>query len=255
MYFKMSLIQITKCLLIGLFLVKMGCQEKQSEPTKLDSALKTHFSLISEGNSGAARVRLRQYMDNSGASSDALFLMGFSYHVNRQYSKAKEWFKKGVTLKTGSIYPPTWHFLGWSFFYLGELEESKEAFNHFLSLKPDEADSLFALGLIALEEGNTREAGALFTQSKQGTDDAIIQAKATARLADVNAELGNWAKAIVLYEESLALNPDLYEAWYRLSRALHRTGQENKCMDALHSFELARQRVRPDLTSQTRFPE
>jgi len=255
MYFKNTLIQTSKCFLIGVVLTQMGCQEKHPEKAKLDSALKTHFSLISDGNSGSARVRLRQYMDEYGESSDALFLMGLSYHVDRHYSKAGEWFKKGIALQTDNIYPPTWHFLGWTALYLGELEESKKAFDHFLLLEPNEADTLFALGLIALEEGDSSVAKVKFTRSIQETDDIEVQAKATARLADVNAELGNWKKSIVLYEEALTLNPDLYEAWYRLSRVLRRTGQENESNDALQAFERARRRVRPDLHAQTRFPE
>jgi tetratricopeptide (TPR) repeat protein len=255
MYFKNTLIQTIKCFLISVVLTQMGCQEKQPEKVKLDLALKKHFSLISDGKSGSARVRLRQYMDEYGESSDALFLMGLSYHVDRYYSKAGEWFKKGVALQTDNIYPPTWHFLGWTALYLGELEESKMAFNHFLLLEPNEADTLFALGLIALEEGDLNVAKVKFTRSIQETEDIEVHAKATARLADLNAELGNWNKSIVLYEEALTLNPDLYEAWYRLSRVLRRTGQENESNDALQAFERARRRVRPDLHTQTRFPE
>ena len=57
-------------------------------------------------------------------------------------------------------------------------------------------------------------------------------------------------------KQAVKLNPDLYEAWYRLSRVLHRTGQEEASeQSAMQQFILARHRVRPELDAQTRFPE
>ena len=255
MYFKKCVFQISKCLLTGLILVQLGCKEDQPVTIKLDSTLETHLSLIQGNQFGSARVRLRQYMEQHGESSDALFLMGLSYHQGRQYSKALEWFRKGISVNNGEIYPPIWHFLGWSYFYLGELEQSKHSFEQYLELQPNEADSLFALGLIATEDGNLQQAQQLFVQSIRASSDDSVKAKATARCADVVAELGDWQKAITLYQEALQLNPDLYEAWYRLSSALRRTEQEEKASVAMQEFVLARQRVRPDLDFQTRFPE
>ena len=231
MYFKKYLFQISKCLLTGLILVQLGCKRDQPAVIKLDSALETHFQRIQEDQSGSARVRLRQYMDKNGESSDALFLMGLSYHQDRQYSKAAEWFRKGISVQNIEIYPQTWHFLGWSYFYLGELEQSRMAFEQFLLFQPNEADSLFALGLIATEEGNLQYAQQLFHQSSDAASDVTMNAKATARWADVEAALGDW------------------------ERALRRAGQVKASDSAHQEFVLARQRVRPDLDSQTRFPE
>ncbi len=257
MYLKRCLIQTSKCLLSGIIMLsQLGCNRDQPVATKLDSALETHFLLIRDGHSGSARVRLRQFMDQNGDSSGALFLMGLSYHQDQQYSKAVEWFNKGVSSQKRDIYPPIWHFLGWSTFYLGELEQSKRAFENHLELQPDEGDSLFGLGLIAIEEGELMEAQQLFVRSIQvAPKGSPVEAKATARWADVSSEFGDWQKAIALYQDALKLNPDLYEAWYRLSRVLHRTGQEEAANEALQEFVLARQRVRPEFDFQTRFPE
>ena len=51
-------------------------------------------------------------MEQHGESSDALFLMGLSYHQGRQYSKALEWFRKGISVNNGEIYPPNMAFFG-----------------------------------------------------------------------------------------------------------------------------------------------
>jgi len=256
LYFLNRPIQRSKSCFIALILLFGGCQDEQPSQVKLDSVLKTHFSLIQNKQLGAARVRLRQHMDNHAESSDALFLMGLSYHQDKQYSKAVDWFKKGVSTELDDIYPPTWHFLGWSYFNLGQIQKSKDAFTQHLMLHPDEEDSLFGLGLIAIEEGNLIEAKQMFLQSMQQSKlESVTQAKATARCGDVSAELGNWQDAISLYEKAVTLNPDLYEAWYRLARALHRIGQVEASSNAMQQFALARHRIRPELDSQTRFPE
>ncbi len=86
-------------------------------------------------------------------------------------------------------------------------------------------------------------------------DNAVIQSKAKARLADLAAESGNWEQAIVLYEEAINQNEDLYEAWYRLSKVLLRMQKTDEAEKAFQEFQLSRRRVRPELDQTTRFPE
>lgn len=218
--------------------------------------LETHFLLISAGNTGSARVRLRQYMDTHGETSQPLFLMGLSYQHDKRYVKAVQWFEKSTVFDDPSgAYPPTWHFLGWSYYYLGNAEKSKEAFQHYLLLNPNEGDSLFGLGLLAMEEGEFEEAAMLLQQSIDAQDDRPIgQAKSKARLADVYVQQGDRINAIPLYKEALELNDDLYEAWYHLATTLKREGNQEESNAALTKFVESRDRVRPDLKS-TRFPE
>lgn len=250
-------VQTSKYYFIGLILVFIGCSEDNHTPVKLDTTLGMHYSLIQEGQTGSARVRLRQHMDKNGESVQPLFLMGLSYHHDKQYAQAIKWFAMATSKSMdASEYPPVWHFLGWSHYYLGQVAASKSSFEQFLVLYPNEADSLFALGLIATEEGDLGKAKKLFLKAIQGdSQDNLVQAKATARLADVLADEGDWQEAITLYRETVRLNPDVYEAWYRLSRALLRVGNEEESTVALGQFELARRRVRPDLDQSTRFPE
>ena len=236
----------------------VGCKKPPPTPVQLDTALETHFLLIQEGKTGSARVRLRQYMAKHGDTSEPLFLMGLSYHHDKLYSKAIEWLEKAVSVENpGSVfYDPTWHFLGWSYFYVGNAKSSREAFHQFLNLHPNEGDTLFALGLLASEEGDSAESQQLLLRAIAAPNTNVsIQAKARARLADLYAEEGNWQDAIRLYSEAVKENPDLYEAWYRMAQALHRTGQFEDATDAMMQFERARLRVRPAIGNPTRFPE
>jgi tetratricopeptide (TPR) repeat protein len=255
MFIKKQRKEVVKSVLVALLFSLFACQNEQQNEVLLDSELITYFQLIQEGSTGSARVRLRQYMDTNGESSHPLFLMGLSYHSEKRYAKSVEWFIKSVNTQNEE-YAPVWHFLGWSNYYLGDIEQAKSCFEKYLEIVADEPDSLFALGLIAMDEGDFVSAKSLFCDSiEKATGNSTIQAKAKARLADVYVELGDREKAIVLYQEAVKQHADLYEAWYRLSQALRRVQRNDEALNALHQFEVARKRIRPDLYQATRFPE
>ena len=237
-------------------LVFIGCEAQTPQEMKMRSDLQTHYSLISEGKTGSARVRLRQFMDAEGETAQPLFLMGLSYHHERKYTKAIQWFKRAAVFDEPSQrYPPAWHFLGWSYYYLGNVAESKLAFEKYLILDPGEGDSLFGLGLLAMDEGFFDKAARLFEQSiVEQPDRQSGRAKSKARLADIFTEKGLWNEAVSLYKEALQLDQDLYEVWYHLAMALRRIQRDQESEEALRMFEVTKQRVRPELSS-TRFPE
>jgi len=237
-----------------LILAFCGCTSEEPDLVKLDFDLKTYFLLIDEGNNGSARVRLRQFMEENGQSGQALFLMGLSYHSENRYAKAVEWLLKSTTAEK-KRYPQAWHYLGWSHFYLGNIGLAKEAFEHFLVLHPNEPDSTFALGLLAIEAGELESAKELFARVVSiAPQNQSIRAKATSRWADVLVELNDREGAVRLYNDALQRNPDLYEAWYRLSQALNRLGEKEKSKEALKQYQEARLRVHPAWKA-TRFPE
>ncbi|MEE2912354.1 MAG: tetratricopeptide repeat protein [Planctomycetota bacterium] len=249
----------TPSLLFCLFasvLIACGCENQSPHQPALHSELEMHFLLISDGNTGSARVRLRQFMEVNSESSQPLFLMGLSYHHEKRYVKAVQWFQRSAQFNDPTVrYPPTWHFLGWSQYYLGNAKESKEAFNQYLKMNPNEGDSLFGLGLLAMEEGEFGEASTLFKQSIDVQEDRPKgQAKSKARLADICEQEGNRLLAIQLYEQALSLDPDLYEAWYHLALTLRREGKIEEYQKVMSTFQLTVDRVRPDLKT-TRFPE
>lgn len=230
--------------------------EPPQQEVVLEPALKTHYSLITEGKTGSARVQLRQYMKEHGESSQPLFLMGLSYHHEKRYTKAVEWLtKSSVWTLDDDRYPPTWHFLGWSYYYLGNVEAAKRAFEQFLAMHPDEGDSLFALGLLEMDAGRYTKAEHLYRKSIEvQQDNPEGQAKALARLGDVFASRNDLQQAQELYLQAVGLNPDLYEAWYHLSSVYLRIGDDQLSLEALAKSKQAQRRV---LQSRhpTRFPE
>ncbi len=217
----------TKCLFWVIILIFIGCEEPVSPTVKLDSALITHFTLIQEGKTGSARVRIRQRIEEKGESAQPLFLMGLSYHKEKKYTKAADWFERAAKFDLPEDqYPPTWHFLGWSYYYLGEIEKSTRAFETFLSIQPNEGDSFFALGLLAMDSGDRIAAKEYYKKSIAfQQDNPKGQAKAMARLGDVLV-VDNPNAAREMYLQSLSLDPDLYEAWYRLAKTYKQNDAE-----------------------------
>jgi|TARA_B100000959_G_scaffold273576_1_gene324280 tetratricopeptide (TPR) repeat protein len=244
-----------KHILISFFLL-LGCQDQPTEEVPLDASLNTHYSLIIAGNTGSARVRIRQYMDDRSASAQPLFLLGLSYHQEKKYTKAVEWFEKAATFDNlEDRYPPTWHFLGWSYYYLGEVEKSKNAFNTFLTMHPKEGDSLFGLGLLAMNAGNLNEAEVLYTKSIAAQEgNSKPQAKAMSRLGDVFVLQGNVNAAQSMYMHAVELDPDLYEAWYRLATTYDRSTHAARIEQLLKKSKEAKERFYIH-DHVTRFPE
>ena len=250
-------------ILIGCFLLFGGCERdadtnpgafsapEPKQPTDipaLDPPLSDFFGLIEDGRHGPARVRVRQWLDEHPGDSRGEFLMGLSYHQEKRYGRAIKWFDMAAIHQP--VYPPVWHFQGWSNYYLGNAQEARRAFEQHLRLDPDEGDSHFAIGLLAMEEWRLDEAERHFTkaielQAKESSRTKGVS-KAKARLSEVVEHRdGDIEQATLLLRESVDLHPDHYEAWYRLSRLLTQQGRAEEARSAMEQFHKAKKRVRP----------
>lgn len=248
---------ITLCFLLT-SLLTVGCELKKEENVKLDKAYEAPIRLIAEGDFGSARVRVRQRMDAQGEHSQGYFIMGLSYHNEKRYAKAADWFSRATEFQD-EVYPPAWHFLGWATYYLGHASQSKEAFQRFLILQGDEPDSMFALGLIAMDDGQPQKAMEWFQQSIdmcKGNQQLMqsIASKSLARMSDVLESQGRSGDAVVMYLRAITLNPRLYEVYHRLSNIYRKRGELQLAENANKQFFITRDIVRPDL-KHTSFPE
>ena len=239
-------------------LIAVSCETKKEENVKLDKIFQVPIRLIAEGDFGSARVRVRQQMDQNGEESQGCFIMGLSYHNEKRYTKAADWFTRATEFQD-EVYPPAWHFLGWSNYYLGNALQAKEAFQRFLIHQGDEPDSMFALGLIAMNDGRSNKALKWFQKSIdkcQGNKQLMqgIASKSFARLSDVLESQGRTDEAVVMYLRAIELNPRLYEVYHRLSNIYRKHGEIQLAENAQKQFFITRDIVRPDL-KQTSFPE
>lgn len=234
-------------------------QNPAQPPTQVVETLKSELSpigqLIAKNQNGPARVRLNDYLKIHPDDGQAVFLFGLTYHREKKYAQAMPHFDRALTLPP--LYAPINYFRGWALYYLGEMEKSREAFEAFLKIKPDEPDSQFALGLIAQEQGDLDQAQRHFQRcielwnKNPGKADPHALSKAHARLAEVFDARGDLEQAKLNLMMAVKLFPDQYEALYKLYRVHVRMG-ESAAAEAVHAQYLAaKERVRPG----TSFPE
>ncbi|MCH2133027.1 MAG: tetratricopeptide repeat protein [Phycisphaerales bacterium] len=255
--------RICVILLMSSILGPIGCQQ-DAEPSPevreistpvevvetppLDESLTNYFRLIESGATGPARVRIRQWLDEFPTDSRGLFLMGLSHHQDKHYARAVSWLKEAIAAKP--VYPPAWHFLGWTQYYLGQPDEARAAFLWHIGLDPEEGDSHFALGLLDLDEWRLNDAESRFRTAMSLQESIPGRAKGVSKAAARLSEVIEYRdqdvdRAIELLKQSVRLYPDHYEAWYRLWQLLDRQHQFEDAERARLAFVAARDRVRP----------
>ena len=235
------------------FLTLLGaCHHTAEEPVPtppLEQPWQAHFELIRSGQPGPARIRLRQAIDAGEEDSRALFLMGLSHHWERRYGLAEKWFEQAAL--ASPTYPPAMHFLGWARYHTGNAHGSEQAFRQHLQMQPQEGDSHFALGVIALERGDLELADLHFIRAIElqrhlpERQDGV--GKALARRAEVvQAQGGPLNEAAALLQEAVTLDADLYEAYFNLARILRRLNR----MDEADAAEMIGFQTRSRLDAQ-----
>jgi tetratricopeptide (TPR) repeat protein len=204
--------------------------------------------MLGTGAFAEAEVVLAAWTRERPDDARLRFLLGLAVQKQRNYDRARELIASSLAGQTD--FPErkhAHHFLGWCLYYLGEPEASAESFRRHLELVPDEPDSTFALGLIALDAGDLDAAEARFAraielQSGPGANPRDL-AKALARLGDVREQRDLHAEAEGLYMQSLAKYPNSVEAWEKLARVRDRLGKDREAASARHEAGRARERV------------
>ncbi|MHC4219723.1 MAG: tetratricopeptide repeat protein [Planctomycetota bacterium] len=194
---------------------------------------------IQQRQTEAARLRLTPYLQLHPDDGLAEFLMGLSYHREKRYALARPRFERAVELTPD--YHPTYHFLGWCLYYMGEMDGARDAFEQHLVRQPTEGDSHFGLGLIDLDEDlldaaerRFRRAIALQADNQARRRDV---AKAHARLADVYLRRDDLETARAELVTATGLWPQHYTAFYKLSRVLNRLGETGAAQEAFRRYE------------------
>jgi len=200
----------------------------------LDSGLIPAFRLIKAGRYAEARQAAEAYLAATGAPhpGQAQFILALSYHRQRLYEAADRHFVHALQLEPD--YVTAYFFHGFTLLNLGRLDDARKAFEAYLSKGPEEAEAVFGLGLVALEQDRAEDAERAFLRAialaqakagpspSQGASEDL--ARYYARLGDVHLRTGDLTRARADLERSVELWPDHFEPWHKLAGVLRRLG-------------------------------
>ena len=192
-------------------------------PAVLHQNLSVATKLLSSGQFLDAEIVLRAILKEQPNCARAEFLLGVTLLKQKQYAKARPLLEQSLARKQDfSGRKQVDHFLGWTCFYLGDLESAKRHFQSHVGAMPTADDSYYGLAVIAIEEDRMTDAQVALERAMEliGTapDRNKDRAKVLARLGDVELRREKTSEALALYEEAATLWPDHYEIWGKLAR-------------------------------------
>ena len=133
------------------------------------------------------------------------------------------------------------HFLGWCCYHLGDLEAARTAFESHLANTPDEPDSTFGLGLVALAEDRLDDADRLFAKAlarfTEPKPRPVDQARVLTRMSDVALRRDDVAGAERLLEQAIAASAIQHETWSKMARVRDRLGKHQEAEAARRNVE------------------
>lgn len=216
---------------------------------KLDAGLGEAYRAIQEKRYEAARASVEAYLARAGANArrgQAEFLIGLSFHEPQLYAQAEPHFARAAELEPG--YLATHYYRGYALLQIGRLADARASLEIHRKGQPDAPATLFALGLVALEEDRVedaaREIGRAIALTELRLADPARAADAQrdlgrylARLADARVRLDDLAGARQALERSVKLVPDIPDVWSKLHRVLVRLGDDKAADAALARYE------------------
>jgi tetratricopeptide (TPR) repeat protein len=226
---------------------RKGSEADQSDAPSIDPrAFAACIQLLEAERYAEARGLAERLVEEHPEDSQAYLLLALSWHKERKYERAETHFKAALARDADNH--PAKIFYGWCLYNLGRGGEARAMFEAFLKAQPNYADAHFAIGLIDFDEDDIDAAGKRFRTAielSQRAGQKDDEAKAHARLADVLMRREKLEEAKEHLEQSVALNPDLYGAYFKLSRVLQRLGDAEGAKRARALHVEARNRVRP----------
>ena len=192
-----------------------------------DPRLDAARSLIRSRKFADAETVLGAILQDRPEIGRARFLRGLAIQKQKRYEAALE--EIDAAMATGQRFPEAahaGHFRGWCLYHLGRLEPAAEAFAAHAREFPEEGDTQFGLGVVAIDQGRYEEAEVFLNRAIELQADIPERrrelAKAHARLGDAHLGLDRLDEARASYHTAVIQWPDHYEAWAKLARALDR---------------------------------
>lgn len=218
-------------------------------PAVLHQNLSVASQLLSSGQFADSQIVLQSILREQPDCARAEFLLGVAMMKQKQYGQARPHLEASLAKEQDfSGRKQVDHFLGWTCYYLGDLESAKRYFQSHVGAVPMADDSYYGLGVIAIDEDRISDAQVALERAMEliGTTPARKQdrAKVLARLGDVDLRRDKIAEALELYEHSLELWPDHYEVWGKIARVYDSVNRPVDADQARANQQSAMQRTR-----------
>jgi len=204
------------------------------------------LQLIRQGDYARARALAAEWIEREPRNARAHGMMGLAYHMEDRHQQAVAYFERALALDAADDAVRSAY--GWCLYYLGRAADARAQFERLLKSLPDHADSHFALAVLDLDEDQLDSAVDRF---RRAIDSAAAhrrkedEARYRIRFADLLTRREDWTQAQTELARAVKLNPDLYAAYYKLSRVRVRLGDVEGARAAQQMHDQARRRVRP----------
>jgi Flp pilus assembly protein TadD len=195
-----------------------------------DARLDTALRMLGKGALDGARQTAQTVLKAKPDCDRAAAIEGIVLNKMKRYEEAKPLLERARDSK--QPFPEqkhAAHFLGWCHYHLGELSAAQKAFELHLTVVPNEPDSTFGLGLVALGEDRLDDADRYLAKALEGfskpRDSAVDRARVLTRMADVALRRDDPAAAEALLRRAIEASPVQHETWSKLARVCDRLGK------------------------------
>ncbi|MFQ5991796.1 MAG: tetratricopeptide repeat protein [Nitrospiraceae bacterium] len=142
------------------------------------------------------------------------FQKAYEHQMKGELEEAVNLYKRSIEQHpTAEAYT----FLGWTYSFMGRLDEAIEECHHAITVDPDFGNPYNDIGAYLIEKGQFDEAIPWFEQAMQARR-YESPAFPHLNLGRVYERKGNWDKAIDCYKQALTLNPNYVLAKRALGR-------------------------------------
>jgi tetratricopeptide (TPR) repeat protein len=168
-------------------------------------------------------------------SDDAVYLLGLVHNEQGDTAAAIKFWRRSLELDPSRA--DANDSLGNALLLRDEYENAEEYFRKALAIDPGLATANARLASTLIHQGKMREAASILEKPRS------LNPEGHRLLGEAYQNLGEFEKAKASYMKAVALNSDLTEAYYGLSRVLNRLGEREQADKYFQTFSVLRERA------------
>jgi protein O-GlcNAc transferase len=168
-------------------------------------------------------------------SDDAVYLLGLVHNEQGNTEAAIKYWKRSLELDASRA--DANDSLGHALLLRDEYEKAEEYFRKALAIDPTLATANARLASALIHQGKMAEAASILEKARS------LNADGHRLLGEAYQNLGEFEKAKASYTKAIALNAELTEAYYGLSKVLNRLGEREQANKYFETFSVLRERA------------